>query len=96
MEKESIKKQILTRFKTKFKEGHCGFVNSQKIQDIIHSKTGKKHETIGRVLRKLAETGVIEKKEMKIENSKVASVYYKYIPSKNEINSRIMLEKLKI
>jgi len=92
----SVRKLILQKFRKKFKEGNNGFVNSQKIQDVIHKETFKKHETIGRILRTLAEENFLEREEMKMENSKVASVFYKYKPTSHEIQSRVMLERLKV
>jgi hypothetical protein len=43
----------------------------------------------------MAEDNVLEKKEMKLDGSRVSSVYYKYIPSTHELQSKFMLEKLK-
>lgn len=86
----TIQESILKRFKQNFRDGKQGFVNSQNIQDVIHDITGHKHETIGRSLRKLAEDGIIERKEIENKNSKVSSVWYRYIPSRNEILSQSM------
>lgn len=82
--KETLPQLIMKRFKINWRNGHQGFVNSQAIQDVMHSMTGRKHETVGRALRILAEEGKIEKKLMKPEGHKVESVYYKYIPTEHE------------
>lgn len=88
--KETLRSQILKRFKINWKNGQDGFVNSQVIQDVLHPITGRKHETIGRALRLLAEEGLLESQTMKKEGSKVASVYYRYIPTNNEQLSMFM------
>lgn len=95
-QKPTIRELILARFKTRFKEGFNGFVNAQKIEDIIHAKTGHKHETIGRELRRMAEDKLLEVNEERLEGDRVNSRYYKYIPSKNEVASFIMMQRLKI
>lgn len=103
--KPTIRELILARFKTRFKEGNNGFVNGEAIEEVIHIKTGKKHSTVNRVLRDMSSiedlqgnklTPVLEKQEMKLEGSRIASIYYKYIPSKNEVSSFIMMNRLKI
>lgn len=85
--KTSVNELILRRFRINYLAGKDGFVNSQKIQDIMHDITGHKHEYIGRQLRILAERNLLDRKEMKIDNAKVASVYYRYKPSDKEIIS---------
>lgn len=85
--KITLKELILKRFRVNYLKGKSGFVNSQKIQDIMHEITGHKHETIGRSLRTMAEDGLLKREEMKIGNATVASVYYQYVPSDKEIIS---------
>ena len=93
MKKETIRNLILQRFRSRFKEGHNGFVNGQTISEIMHHKTGHKHGIIDRELRRMAEDGIIEKEMIKLEGSKVASIYYKYKPSSHEVASRYMQVK---
>ena len=92
--KITLRTKILQRFKSNWREGKHGFVNAQVIEDIMHPITGKKHETIGRELRRMAELGLLEKQEMKIGNAKVASIYYKYIATQNELLSKYMQETI--
>jgi len=86
----TIREIILKRFRTHWRDGFSGFVNSQQIQDSIHTLTGKKHETIGRELRRMSEDNLITKKEIKNPNSKISSVFYSYIPTRHEILSEKM------
>lgn len=79
--KITLREQIIHRFKRNYQDGKTGFVNSQSIQDVMHPITGRKHETIARELRRMAVDGILEKDEIKLPTSKVASVYYKYKPS---------------
>jgi hypothetical protein len=90
MKKETLAHQILKRFRLNWRNGNDGFVNSQTIQDVMHPITGKKHETIGRALRLMAEDGLLQSETMKKEGSRIASVYYKYIPTQNEQMSMFM------
>lgn len=78
--KTTLRQHLLRRFYKNYKDGKIGFVNAQVIEDIMHPVTGRKHETIGRELRRLAEDGWLEAKEMKIAPYKKSSVYYKYLP----------------
>lgn len=88
--KTTIRAIILKRFRIHWREGFNGFVNSQQIQDSIHTLTGHKHETIGRELRRMAEDNIIEKEERKNPTSSVSSIFYKYIPTKHELLSEQM------
>ena len=90
MKKITLRQHLLNRFRSNWKKGNHSFVNSQIIQDVMHPITGKKHETIGRELRLLAEEGLLQKEVMKQKGSKVASVYYKYIPTEHEQVSMFM------
>lgn len=92
--KITLRQQILSRFRKNWKAGSHGFVNAQVIEDIMHPITGRKHETIGRELRRMAEENLLTKEEMKIGNAKVASVYYKYIPTGHELISKYMQETI--
>jgi hypothetical protein len=92
--KITLRQQILHRFKKNWREGKNGFVNAQVIEDIMHPITGRKHETIGRELRRMAEEDILIREEMKIGNAKVASVYYKYVPSHHELLSKYMQETI--
>ncbi len=85
--KITTRDHILKRFRENWKKGKDGFANAQLIEDVLHPITGRKHETIGRELRRMAEEGLLEAQEMKLDNAKVASIYYKYIPTRNEILS---------
>ena len=87
MRKPTIRQLVLSRFRAKFLEGHNGFVNAQKIEDMMHIKTGHKHETIGRELRRMAEDKLLEVNTEKLVGDKVESRYYKYVPSNSEIKS---------
>lgn len=78
--KITLRQHILRRFHTNYKDGKRGYVNSQQIQDVMHPLTGRKHETIGRELRRMADDGILERKEMKLEGHTISSVYYKYEP----------------
>lgn len=88
--KETLRLQLLKRFKLNWRNGHQGFVNSQTIQEVMHPLTGRKHETIGRALRLMAEEGLLQAQTMKGEGSKVSSVYYKYIPNEHEQTAMFM------
>lgn len=78
--KTTIRQHILRRFHTNYKAGKTGWVNAQVIEDILHPIINHKHESIGRELRRLADEGWLEAKEMKIPPYTVASIYYKYLP----------------
>ncbi len=78
----TLREHLINRFHKNYLDGKQDFVNAQVIEDIMHPITNRKHETIGRELRRMAEDGLLERKEMKIPPYKVSSVYYKYIPKK--------------
>lgn len=80
MAKTTLRQHILRRFHANYKEGKRGYANAQQIEDVMHIKTGMKHESIGRELRRMSEDGLIERAEFKLEHSKVSSVYYRYFP----------------
>ncbi len=85
--KQSVRELILKRFRIKYLQGENGWVNAQTIEDIIHPLTGKKHETIGRQLRLMAEKGELEKQIMTMKIGGKESVWYKYVPQPKEILS---------
>jgi 3-methyladenine DNA glycosylase/8-oxoguanine DNA glycosylase len=90
----SLHKQLLKRFRERFREGKNDFVNSQTIQDYAHEHFRRednsqyKHEYAGRLLRKMAEDKEIEPKI--IDGKNTESVFYRYIPDDNEIISVMM------
>lgn len=85
--KTSVRELILKRFRVKFLQGENGWVNAQTIEDILHPLTGKKHETIGRQLRLMAENGELDKQIMTLKVGGKESVWYRYVPSDHEILS---------
>ncbi len=85
--KQSIRELILKRFRVNFLQGNNGWVNAQTIEDVFHPITGKKHETIGRQLRIMAENKELDKQIMTLKVGGKESVWYKYIPSDHEILS---------
>lgn len=85
MAKTTLKQHITRRFYQNFKEGKTGFVNAQLVEDVMHDLTGRKHETIGRELRRMAEEEILEKTEIKNPKSKISSVYYKFKPTPYQI-----------
>jgi hypothetical protein len=92
-QKPTIRDEILKRFRMRFREGYNNYINAQVIEDYIHKITYKKHETIGRELRRMAEEMLLNKNEIKEKPNKIASIYYQYIPLKNEILSMGMKNK---
>jgi len=88
--KLTLREQLLKKFRSNYLAGKQGFVNSQTIQDVMHDITGKKHDTISRELRRLAENGEIISKIIKNEKTNVSSVWYMYKPSRVEQLSNSM------
>lgn len=93
----TLRSQLLDRFRSNWKqEGEVRLINAQVIEDVMHPVTGKKHETIGRELRRMAEDGIITKQEIKNQHTKVSSVYYAYIPTRHELLSEQMKKDVQI
>lgn len=81
--KESLKDKILAHFQKRFREGKVEPIHSQKIDDWGHT-FGFKHETVGRCLRLLAETGLLKAIYQTMKKTRGETVYYEYVPSQRD------------
>lgn len=86
MKRQTLKSQILRKFKILYREKGNPFVNGGAIERFA-MEIGFKGSTASRELRLMAENGILERQEFKNPNTNISSVSYKYIPTRNEILS---------
>ena len=84
----NLRKEILKRFRYYFKNEGNPWINGGAIERFA-LELGFKGSTAGRILRKMSEEKngiekILNKKDIKTEHSRVSSIWYQYIPSRNE------------